>query len=600
MPQDIAEALIPQPPATIRAAGVLFMDADNRILFVQRSHEGDFAGHWALPGGKIEEGETAAQAAAREVQEEVGHTIDPANLREWVRCIRDGVDFTTFLYTKAESFDVKLNNEHLAHTWALRESPPQPLHPGVLVALARFDMNELGVAQAMMAGDLSSPQFYENIALFDMRITGTGVAWRKKMGEFAYRDPALYLNEEFLARCNGLPVIMEHPQGNILNTKEFQDRTVGTILMPYIKGEEVWGIAKIYDMAAAEMLTRDQLSTSPAVVWRDPDVNNRVELEDGSKLLIEGKPSLLDHLAICEHGVWDKGGEPTGVSTTVGDSVMADEKDKDEKAGDSGGEHLDKLLKGIDALTSKLDSMGARMDSMEEEMKKGAADSKRKDSDEEEGKPEPVAADKRKDSEKEEERKDSEKEDEMAKDSKKEDDCADDAGKAADAAKAAADATNVEVDKLRRELADLRAAMPKGISDADLNSFSDAQSRCDAVAQMFGENAPRNMNGESVLQYRRRLVEKYKAHSAAWSKVDLRAISVDQAAFDAAESQIYADAAKAARLPTSVPAGRLRPVVSKSPTGHTVTDWLGSPSSWMNRHASNRRYVTAINLQKGA
>jgi hypothetical protein len=36
-------------------------------------------------------------------------------------------------------------------------------------------------------------------------------------------------------------------------------------------------------------------------------------LEDGSVLLIEGKPSLLDHVAICELGVWDKGKDPEGI-----------------------------------------------------------------------------------------------------------------------------------------------------------------------------------------------------------------------------------------------------------------------------------------------
>jgi hypothetical protein len=108
-------------------------------------------------------------------------------------------------------------------------------------------------------------------------------------------------------------VIWEHPKAGKLDSKEFINRVIGTILLPYIQGEEVWGIAKIYDDEAAMQMASKQLSTSPAVVFRQTDGNVQERLEDGSNLLIEGKPSLLDHLAICEEGVWDKGSPPAGV-----------------------------------------------------------------------------------------------------------------------------------------------------------------------------------------------------------------------------------------------------------------------------------------------
>jgi hypothetical protein len=85
------------------------------------------------------------------------------------------------------------------------------------------------------------------------------------------------------------------------------------MFLPYIKGEDVWGIARVYDIEAISMITDEQLSTSPSVVFRDPKVNYNIELEDGSTLLVEGKPSFVDHLAICEKGVWDKGGDASGI-----------------------------------------------------------------------------------------------------------------------------------------------------------------------------------------------------------------------------------------------------------------------------------------------
>lgn len=305
---------------TIHAAGILFTN-NNQALFLLRGAGGDMPGTWCFPGGKMEEGETPEQTAERETVEEIGH-LPEGDRKLWCRSQDETVDFTTFLQPIAEQFIPEIDGEHVGYAWSPLTEPPQPLHPGCQIALDRFNLDELGIAQAIRDGRLTSPQVYENISLFDIRITGTGVAFRQALDEFVMRNPDIYLNDEFLARCNGLPVIIEHPPTDVLTTKEFADRIVGTVFMPYIKGDEVWAIAKIYDQPAAKMMADEQLSTSPAVVFRDPSVNGKFTLEDGSALLIEGKPSLLDHLAICNAGVWDKGSDPVGVvSEEVGEVI---------------------------------------------------------------------------------------------------------------------------------------------------------------------------------------------------------------------------------------------------------------------------------------
>jgi acetyl-CoA carboxylase carboxyl transferase subunit beta len=59
----------------VECAGAVVRDGDGRLLLVRRGHEPS-AGLWSLPGGRIEPGESAEQAAAREVREETGLVVD--------------------------------------------------------------------------------------------------------------------------------------------------------------------------------------------------------------------------------------------------------------------------------------------------------------------------------------------------------------------------------------------------------------------------------------------------------------------------------------------------------------------------------------------
>lgn len=328
----------------ISAAGILVIAPGDRALFLLRGPGSDHPLGWAFPGGQMETGETAAECAARETMEECGLEVSPealgkvhtrgigkaqpaavvAEMAEPAPQQSEDVDFTTFVHRVEAEFVPLLCDEHVGYCWAPMDHPPGPLHPGALVALQRFSMNELGLARAMAAGQLVSPQRYENVTLFNLRITGTGAAYRKGLDEYVWRDPSIYLNDEFVQRCNGLPVIWVHPKKATLNSKEFADRIIGTMFLPYVRGDEVWGIAKVFDDDAIEAMVADQLSTSPTVVFRDPTVNVRMELEDGAKVLIEGDPSLLDHLAICAAGVWDKGNDPVGVDRTAVELTVAD------------------------------------------------------------------------------------------------------------------------------------------------------------------------------------------------------------------------------------------------------------------------------------
>src|SRR5215831_2311750 len=240
---------------TTKAAGILFVSAKNNALFLRRSKTAvDFPNNWDFPGGSQEGDETAEQTALREAQEEVGK-FPKGNLVQLVRSrptslpdrgimgatseecgcnnppaspqpsVPD-VDFTTFLQRVTDEFTPALDDEHDGWAWAPIEAPPEPLHPGCRMPLDFLRMDELAVARAIAQGNLPSPQRYENVMLWAIRITGTGASFRPKENEFVFRNKEIHLNPDALARWNGSPVVFRHPKKGLLDSKEFGESIV--------------------------------------------------------------------------------------------------------------------------------------------------------------------------------------------------------------------------------------------------------------------------------------------------------------------------------------------------------------------------------------
>jgi len=575
-----------------RASGIMFITGDGETLLIRRgSGGGDYPNTWCVPGGHQKSGETLEEAARRECEEETGIKYDGK-----LEVLHDDGQFCTYVARDVKKTDVKLNYESTGYDWCDPSNPPMPLHPGLHNAFKiAMVKTETDVAQLMAQDLLPSPQMYANIMLLAIRITGTGLAYRSSIGENVWRDPSLYLNEEFLKRCNGLMVIMDHPETAVLTSKEFKDRAVGSIMLPYIKGDEVWGIAKIYDQDSVDEILEGEISTSPSVVFDNTAGNTTLTTENGEPLLIEGVPFLLDHIAIVtkargSKGVWDKGGDATGV--LLNNQEVSDMNDNTiAPKADAQGDKLDAILAAISGLS-------ARVDEMEKDLPAAplvtAADkkSKRKDDDDamcdddEESESEAKKFMERKmDSKKRKDDDDAMCDDDeddmkMRKDMKKRKDAEGsdpkEHGKAGEI-KPDDEGMVEHPGHMEFKKDDEEEAMKADEEEAE---YADAQAKADSVLASFGKSASRPLKGEGLLSYRKRLLRGLQAYSDSYKSVNLTSIK-DVQLLNIAEKTIFADALAAAKSPTMFAADQLIEINEKDRAGRTITKFKGSMEAWL-------------------
>lgn len=546
---------------SIFASGILFRQ-NKKIFLIKRADDGT----WCIPGGHVEDAETPDQAARREVAEETGYqyagNMTPLSVLN---------DYATYLVENSEEFEATINDESTDAGWFPMDGLPSPLHPPFAQVLQQQPLNETDVAQLIAAGTLSSPQYFRNMWMFAIRVTGTGMTYRSKDEQFVFRDPANYLTPEFLARVAGVPVIWLHPDANSLDSEEFSKRVIGTMTNSWVAdNDEVWGIARVYDEEAATIMQERKLSTSPTVCFTEGQ--NAIINVDGQPLLVEDSPVLLDHVAICEQGVWDKLLDPTGVRS---DSITNEAEIMDEE------KIIALINKAIDARMAKADSedKDAKEKADAEEMKK----QEKADAEDKEAKEAKAKAD----------AEEKEKADTEEAKKKADEESATPGDKAhEEKAKERAQAEREKADsELRREIAELRSRMPTELSDSERNEIADAQVKADSVFSSYGKRAPVPLQGEKPMAYRRRMMVQLQQHSADYKDVDLSAIA-DAQMLKIAEKQIYADAQASASL--SIGPGQLREIKRADTTGRQISTFEGDPAACWAPFQTGKRQITGF------
>lgn len=79
-------------------AAIALIDTDNRVLIAQRPQGKSMAGLWEFPGGKVEAGETDAEALRREFSHRLGAQIECGKLISFVTHPYEHYAVDLFLY----------------------------------------------------------------------------------------------------------------------------------------------------------------------------------------------------------------------------------------------------------------------------------------------------------------------------------------------------------------------------------------------------------------------------------------------------------------------------------------------------------------------
>jgi len=139
--------VIDEPTATSRpevAVGAIAVQ-DDSLLLIRRGH-GPAAGRWSIPSGRIERGETAAEAVVREMLEETGLAGVCGPLIGWAELISDEAHFVVlnFEVIIMDDAEPRAGSDAAEALWVpLDQVEEYRLTPGLAEFLSEHDIIEL-------------------------------------------------------------------------------------------------------------------------------------------------------------------------------------------------------------------------------------------------------------------------------------------------------------------------------------------------------------------------------------------------------------------------------------------------------------------------
>jgi 8-oxo-dGTP pyrophosphatase MutT (NUDIX family) len=144
-------------PCPVPVVRAIIEDAVGKVLILQRANTAWGDNAWCLPGGKIDYGQTVAEALSREIHEETALLLKSAALllvQDSLPSQPEGMHCLNLYFRCSVSGVLRLNNESSAFAWV----SPDDMHEYSIV----FRNDE--ALRRHFAGELDTPYPFENDA----------------------------------------------------------------------------------------------------------------------------------------------------------------------------------------------------------------------------------------------------------------------------------------------------------------------------------------------------------------------------------------------------------------------------------------------------
>jgi hypothetical protein len=132
--------------------------------------------------------------------------------------------------------------------------------------------------------------------------------------------------------------------------------------------------------------------------------------------------------------------------------------------------------------------------------------------------------------------------------------------------------------------------------DDEEAAYADCQAKADSVYSAFGKSASRPLQGESLINYRKRMLRGLQAHSDEMKNININKIA-DEAMLDIVEKRIYADAISASRHIGAIGKGQLIAMHKKDQAGRTITTYRGDMEAWLGEFKVPASRVVKFNVE---
>ena len=121
----------------VAVGGVIL--SGRKVLLVQRSKPPN-KGSWAIPGGKVEYGETLKEALIREMKEELNIEVQPKDLIGVVEIIKEGFHYVILDFLcEVKSGEIKAGSDALdARFFSIEEMTKIPISPTTIEMMRRY------------------------------------------------------------------------------------------------------------------------------------------------------------------------------------------------------------------------------------------------------------------------------------------------------------------------------------------------------------------------------------------------------------------------------------------------------------------------------